>query len=152
MHEPGAAIALLKGASAAAADVFRAILTRGPISRIDIARLLGLSQAAVTKAVGPLLEVGLVSDELELPRDGQPGRPANPLMVVADALVSIGVKVNADEIVGVATDLRTTVLAADRRPLPATTPEATVDAIAATVADLVAALGVAGSDGCAPSG
>jgi predicted NBD/HSP70 family sugar kinase len=149
MHEPGAAVALLKGASAAAADVFRAILTRGPISRIDIARLLGLSQAAVTKAVGPLLEVGLVSDELELPRDGQPGRPANPLMVVADALVSIGVKVNADEIVGVATDLRTTVLAADRRPLPATKPDATVDAIAATVADLVAALGARASRVCA---
>jgi predicted NBD/HSP70 family sugar kinase len=141
MHEPGAAIALLKGASAAAAEVFRAILTRGPISRIDIARLLGLSQAAVTKAVGPLLEVGLVSDELELPRDGQPGRPANPLMVVADALVSIGVKVNTDEIVGVATDLRTTVLAVARRPLPATRPDGTVDAIAASVAELVAALG-----------
>jgi len=141
MHQPGAAVTLLKGASAAAADVFRAILTRGPISRIDIARLLGLSQAAVTKAVGPLLEVGLVSDELELPRDGQPGRPANPLMVVADALLSIGIKVNADEIVGVATDLRTTVLAANRRALKSTTPEATVEAIAATVADLVDALG-----------
>ncbi|GIF63620.1 sugar kinase [Asanoa ishikariensis] len=141
MHQPGAAVALLKGASAAAADVFRAILTRGPISRIDIARLLGLSQAAVTKAVGPLLDVGLVSDELELPRDGQPGRPANPLMVVADALLSIGIKVNADEIVGVATDLRTTVLAANRRALKTTTPQATVDAIAATVADLADALG-----------
>ncbi|MEV4538524.1 ROK family transcriptional regulator [Asanoa sp. NPDC049518] len=141
MHQPGAAVALLKGASAAAADVFRTILTRGPISRIDIARLLGLSQAAVTKAVGPLLEVGLVSDELELPRDGQPGRPANPLMVVADALLSIGIKVNADEIVGVATDLRTTVLAANRRALKSTTPASTVDAIAATVADLVDALG-----------
>ncbi|SNT55272.1 Sugar kinase of the NBD/HSP70 family, may contain an N-terminal HTH domain [Asanoa hainanensis] len=141
MHQPGAAVALLKGASAAAADVFRAILTRGPISRIDVARLLGLSQAAVTKAVGPLLEVGLVSDELEVPRDGQPGRPANPLMVVADALLSIGIKVNADEIVGVVTDLRTTVLAANRRALKSTTPQATIDAIAATVDDLIDALG-----------
>jgi predicted NBD/HSP70 family sugar kinase len=141
MHEAGTAIALLKGASAAAADIFRAILTRGPISRTDIARLLGLSQAAVTKAVGPLLEVGLVSDELELPRDGQPGRPANPLMVVADALVSLGVKVNADEIIGVATDLTTTTLAADRRALKATDPDVVVDAIAATVAALVESLG-----------
>jgi predicted NBD/HSP70 family sugar kinase len=141
MHKAGAAITLLKGASAAAADVFRAILTRGPISRIDIARLLGLSQAAVTKAVGPLLEVGLVSDELELPRDGQPGRPANPLMVVADALVSLGLKVNADEIIGVATDLTTTTLAADRRALKSTDPDVVVDAIAATVAALVESLG-----------
>ncbi|GIF76674.1 ROK family transcriptional regulator [Asanoa siamensis] len=141
MHDAAAAIALLEGASAAAADVFRAILTRGPISRIDIARLLGLSQAAVTKAVGPLLEVGLVSDELSLPRDGQPGRPANPLMVVADALVSIGVKVNADEIVGVATDLTTSVLAVDRRPLKTTSVSSVADAIEACTATLVDALG-----------
>jgi predicted NBD/HSP70 family sugar kinase len=141
MHEADAAIALLKGASAAAADVFKTILTRGPISRIDVARLLGLSQAAVTKAVGPLIEVGLVSDQLELPRDGQPGRPANPVMVVADALVSIGVKVNADEIVGVATDLTTHILAVDRRPLEVTDRDVVVDAIEASTARLADLLG-----------
>ncbi|GAA1862563.1 ROK family transcriptional regulator [Asanoa iriomotensis] len=149
MQDAGAAITLLKGASAAAADVFRAILTRGPISRIDIARLLGLSQAAVTKAVGPLLDVGLVSDELSVPRDGQPGRPANPLMVVADALVSIGVKVNADEIVGVATDLTTQVLASDRRLLKGTTPDVVADAIEASTRALVAALGPLAARLCA---
>jgi predicted NBD/HSP70 family sugar kinase len=149
MPEADAAIALLKGASAAAADVFKTILTRGPISRIDVARLLGLSQAAVTKAVGPLIEVGLVSDQLELPRDGQPGRPANPVMVVADALVAIGVKVNADEIVGVATDLTTHILAVDRRPLTVTDPDVVVDAIATTTARLAVLLGARADRICA---
>ena len=141
MHDADAAIALLKGASAAAADVFKTILTRGPISRIDVARLLGLSQAAVTKAVGPLIEVGLVSDQLDLPRDGQPGRPANPVMVVADALVAIGVKVNVDEVVGVATDLTTGILAVDRRPLKVTDRDVVVDAIEATTTRLTTLLG-----------
>ncbi|MEU8079929.1 ROK family transcriptional regulator [Catellatospora citrea] len=141
MYEPGAAVSLLQGASAAAAEVFKCILTRGPISRIDIARLAGLSQAAVTKAVAPLIGVGLVSDRLESQRDGQPGRPANPLMVVPDALVCLGIKVNADEIVGVATDLTTRILASDRRPLDSTKLDTVVDALEATVHRLVDLLG-----------
>ncbi|MGN9893777.1 ROK family transcriptional regulator [Micromonospora sp. L31] len=141
MNDADAAVSLLQGASAAAAEVFRSILTRGPISRIDIARLTGLSQAAVTKAVAPLIGAGLVSDQLESQRDGQPGRPANPLMVVADALVFVGIKVNADEIVGVATDLTTSILASDRRPLHSTKLDLVVDAIEATTTTLVDTLG-----------
>ncbi|MGN9919117.1 ROK family transcriptional regulator [Micromonospora palomenae] len=141
MNDAGAAVSLLQGASAAAAEVFRSILTRGPISRIDIARLTGLSQAAVTKAVAPLIGAGLVSNQLESQRDGQPGRPANPLMIVADALVFVGIKVNADEIVGVATDLTTSILASDRRPLHSTKLDVVVDAIEATTTTLVDTLG-----------
>ncbi|MDH6462948.1 putative NBD/HSP70 family sugar kinase [Micromonospora sp. A200] len=141
MNDADAAVSLLRGASAAAAEVFRSILTRGPISRIDIARLAGLSQAAVTKAVAPLIGAGLVSNQLESQRDGQPGRPANPLMVVADALVFIGIKVNADEIVGVATDLTTSILASDRRPLHSTKLDVVADAIEATTTTLVDTLG-----------
>ncbi|MGN9806925.1 ROK family transcriptional regulator [Micromonospora sp. L32] len=141
MNDADAAVSLLQGASAAAAEVFRSILTRGPISRIDIARLTGLSQAAVTKAVAPLIGAGLVSNQLESQRDGQPGRPANPLMIVADALVFVGIKVNADEIVGVATDLTTSILASDRRPLHSTKLDVVVDAIEATTTTLVDTLG-----------
>ncbi|MEO3746391.1 ROK family transcriptional regulator [Plantactinospora sp. B5E13] len=149
MNGAAAAVSLLRGASAAGAEVFRSILTRGPISRTDIARLAGLSQAAVTKAVGPLIEVGLVSDHLGSQRDGQPGRPVNPLTVVPDALVALGVKVNADEIVGVATDLTTRILVTDRRPLDSTGLDVVVDAIEATVAGLVDLLGVRAERLCA---
>ncbi|MGS2619898.1 ROK family protein [Micromonospora sp. LZ34] len=58
-------------------------------------------------------------------------------MVVADALVFIGIKVNSDEIVGVATDLTTSILASDRRPLHATKLDVVVDAIEATTTKLV---------------
>ncbi|MBM0224470.1 MULTISPECIES: ROK family transcriptional regulator [Micromonospora] len=149
MSEAAAAVSLLRGASAAAAEVFKSILTRGPITRIDIARLTGLSQAAVTKAVAPLIGAGLVSDQLESQRDGQPGRPANPVMVVPDALVFVGIKVNADEIVGVATDLTTSILASDRRPLRSTNLDIVVDAIEATGTTLVDLLGVRAERICA---
>lgn len=136
-----AALELLHGASAAAVSVFTTILTRGPISRIDVARASGLSQAAVTKAVIPLLAVGLVSDDHDSLRDGHPGRPANPLSVVPDALISFGVKVNAEELIGVATDLTTGVLATSHYPLGSTTFEDVVEGIV-TVADrLTASLG-----------
>jgi predicted NBD/HSP70 family sugar kinase len=136
------AVSLLRGASAAAAEVFKTILTRGPITRIDIARLAGLSQAAVTKAVAPLIGVGLISDQLESQRDGQLGRPANPLMIVPDVLVCLGIKVNADEIVGVATDLTTSILATERSALASTDLDVVVAAIEATATKLADSLDV----------
>ena len=134
-----AALALLRGASAAAVDVFTTILTRGPISRIDVARAAGLSQGAVTKAVIPMLAAGLVSDQHDSLRDGQPGRPANPLSVVPEALIFLGIKVNADELIGVATDLTTGILATSHHPLEGTAFGDVVDAIV-TVADRLTAL------------
>ena len=142
MNEAAAAVSLLRGASAAAAEVFKTILTRGPITRIEIARLAGLSQAAVTKAVAPLIGVGLVSDQLESQRDGQLGRPANPLMIVPEALVCLGIKVNADEIVGVATDLTTNILTTHRCALDSTELDVVVNAIQATAKKLTQSLGV----------
>lgn len=134
-------IALLASSSDAATRVFTTILTRSPISRIDVARRTGLSQAAVTKAVTPLVAAGLVDDSLGLAPTGLPGRPANPVAVVPDAVIALGIKVNADELIGVATDLTTRVLAADRLPLAAHDPEAVVEAVVALCGRLREALG-----------
>lgn len=134
-------IALLASSSDAATRVFTTILTRSPISRIDVARRTGLSQAAVTKAVTPLVAVGLVDDSLGLEPTGLPGRPANPVAVVPDAMVALGIKVNVDELVGVATDLTTRILAAERLPLAAHDPAAVVDAVVALCGRLRKALG-----------
>jgi len=122
-------IALLGSSSDAATRVFTTILTRSPVSRIDVARLTGLSQAAVTKAVTPLVAAGLVSDSLDPHLTGLPGRPVSPVAVVPDALVTLGVKVNADELIGVATDLTTRVLTSDRLPLTSHDPGAVADAV-----------------------
>jgi predicted NBD/HSP70 family sugar kinase len=141
-HDTSTRTSLLRSASVAASAVFTTILTRSPISRIDIARQTGLSQAAVTKAVSPLAAAGLVDVHLDTPRLGNaPGRPANPVAVIADAMAIIGVKVNVDEVIGVVTDLTTTVIAAERVPLVAHDPATVVDAIETVARRLGDALG-----------
>ncbi|VXB34128.1 ROK family transcriptional regulator [Microbacterium sp. 8M] len=132
---------LIRTASEAGSRVFATILTHSPISRIDIARQTGLSQAAVTKAVSPLVAAGLVDAPPASQRDGNPGRPAAPVSIVPDAMVMLGIKVNVDEIIGVATDLATRVLHGEHRPLAAHDPQAVVAAIAEVVRTLEEALG-----------
>lgn len=123
-------VALLGSSSDAATRIFTAILTRSPISRIEVARLTGLSQAAVTKAVTPLVAAGLVSDALDAQQTGLPGRPVSPVAIVPDAVVTLGVKVNVDELIGVATDLTTRIIASERLPLASHDPAAVADAVA----------------------
>ncbi len=64
------------------------VLTRGPISRVDIARLTGLSSAAVTKTARPFIEAGYLEESPGVDRvvTGA-GRPASPLAagLLADA-------------------------------------------------------------------
>ncbi|GAA4154707.1 ROK family protein [Leifsonia shinshuensis] len=133
--------ALLGSASDAATRVFTTILTRSPISRIDVAKLTGLSQAAVTKAVAPLVAVGLLNDSLGPTLTGLPGRPVSPVALVPDAVVTLGVKVNDDELIGVATDLTTRVIASERLPLASRAPAEVIDAIAELCARLAERLG-----------
>jgi predicted NBD/HSP70 family sugar kinase len=99
------ALGVLRAASPAAVDIVTSILTRGPSSRTDVARSTSLSQAAVTKAVAPMIAVGLIVDHDAAPRGGPRGRPANPIKVDPEALIVLGIKVNPGEIIGVATDL-----------------------------------------------
>jgi predicted NBD/HSP70 family sugar kinase len=133
--------ALLQSSSDAATRVFTTILTRSPISRIDVARLTGLSQAAVTKAVAPLVTAGLINDSLDPTLTGLPGRPVSPVAVVPEAVVALGVKVNADELIGVATDLTTRIIASERVPLVSHEPAAVIDAIVDLCASLQDAIG-----------
>ncbi|MGN8048964.1 ROK family protein [Curtobacterium sp. 22159] len=133
--------ALLRASSDASARVFTTILTRSPISRIDVARSIGVSQAAVTKAVNPLIAAGLVDDTLDSTLTGMPGRPVSPVAVVPDAMVAIGVKVNSDELVGVATDLTNRTIVSERMPLATREPAAVIDAVVAICSDLEEQLG-----------
>jgi predicted NBD/HSP70 family sugar kinase len=132
---------LIRSASEAGSKVFATILTRSPISRIDIARHTGLSQAAVTKAVSPLVAAGLVDAPPVTQRDGLPGRPAAPVSIVPDAMVMLGIKINPDEIIAVATDLATNVLVRAQRALATHDPEAVADAVVDVIIALEQDLG-----------
>jgi predicted NBD/HSP70 family sugar kinase len=114
--------------------VFTAVLTEGPLSRVRLARRLGLSSAAVTKAARPLIEMGYLQELAATERTGPgAGRPASPLAVRADREFFVGVKITADELIGVVCDLCAQVRTAVHRPL--TDPD--VEAVLTEVGRLV---------------
>jgi predicted NBD/HSP70 family sugar kinase len=120
----------------AAALVFTTVLTQGPISRVGVSRRTGLSSAAVTKAVRPLLDAGYLMELEEERTELGIGRPASPLQVRADRGFFVGVKVTGDELIGVVADLQARVRTVLHRPLPA--PD--VDVVVAEIGSLTTEL------------
>ncbi|MEU7875226.1 ROK family transcriptional regulator [Dactylosporangium sp. NPDC049140] len=121
-------------AAPAATAVFTAVLTEGPLSRVTLARRLGLSSAAVTKAARPLIDMGYLYELPATERTGEgAGRPASPLAVQADREFFVGVKITADELIGVVCDLRADVRAAAHLPLS----DPSVEGVLADVGRLV---------------
>ncbi|MFE7505941.1 ROK family protein [Promicromonospora sp. NPDC057488] len=126
--------------TATSAEIFTRIITHGPVSRIEIGRLTGLSQAKVTKTVSPLIRDGFVTVG-EHAESSSPGRPVYPLSVVPRSMLAIGVKVNADEIVAVAVSIGNEVLTSTRRPLARHDPETVTAEIVRCARRLVDKLG-----------
>jgi predicted NBD/HSP70 family sugar kinase len=122
--------------SPASVTVFRKILTHGPIGRSDVARATGLSQAAVTKAVNPLIAAGYVEESAAERAGVGAGRPISPLVVVRDRAYIVGVKVTADRSYGVLTDLNAQVLAT----ASAANASPAVDDVVTAVTEVVAEL------------
>lgn len=123
------------------------ILINGPISRSDIARKLGLSAGSLTRLSTPLIQSGLFV-EVEERTDGRAGRPSKPLDVVPESQHFIGMKVTADEVLGVLTNLRAIVLKSKSMAIANRDPESVVQVIAELARELaltvpaVTALGI----------
>jgi predicted NBD/HSP70 family sugar kinase len=115
--------------------IFTTIVTKGPLSRRDIAALTGLSQSTVTKAVKPLLAAGFVVEEKEQAQG--PGRPVIPLRVNPQRHHVVGIKASARELTGVLIDPQADVLASARRSLASSDPEGVAGEIAALAHELI---------------
>jgi predicted NBD/HSP70 family sugar kinase len=127
---------VLLASTPAASLVFTTVLSHGPLTRAEIARRTGLSAAAVTKAVRPLMAVGyLVEDPSAESRTL--GRPACPVRVDPGKAFFIGVKVTGDEIIAVLTDLCCRVRVARHLLLSAHEPEKVLPEITAMVQELL---------------
>jgi predicted NBD/HSP70 family sugar kinase/biotin operon repressor len=127
----------MPAASPAAELVFTTLLTEGPLSRVAVSARTGLSSAAVTKAVRPLLGTGFL---IELTGGGtgeRIGRPAVPLQVNAERARFAGVKLTVDEAVGVVVDLQARVRATHHLPLPSADAGQAVDAIGELLGELL---------------
>lgn len=107
--------------------VFEAVLTRGPLSRRDAARITGLSAASVTKLVKPMITHGYLVENVR--EAGVPGRPQIPLQVDAGRHHAVGIKLMDGEIVGVVVDLHAEVQSAHRMKFADTRPSGVVSII-----------------------
>ncbi|GAA2736556.1 ROK family transcriptional regulator [Pedococcus aerophilus] len=96
--------------------------TRGPSSRAEIARSLGVSPATVTQTTKELLARELVTELESVPSQG--GRPARLLGLVRTAGGAIGAKVTADHVALVSVDLDGTVRSSRTVPFDPAHPSA----------------------------
>ncbi|MCX5528441.1 ROK family transcriptional regulator [Streptomyces bobili] len=128
-------------ATPAAAHLFTTVLSHGPLTRLEMARRAGLSPAAVTKAVRPLIASGYLAEEADTGGEAEVrpalGRPATLVRVDGGRALFIGVKLTGDEIIGVLTDLCCRILLARRVPLADRDPDAVLDATTDLVRELL---------------
>ncbi|WP_328833513.1 MULTISPECIES: ROK family transcriptional regulator [unclassified Streptomyces] len=116
----------------AVSQVFTTVLSHGPLTRLEVARRTGLSAAAVTKAVRPLMEAGYLAEGADQDAPPALGRPANLVRVDGGRALFIGVKVTGDEIIAVLADLCCRLRVARHVPLTDHDPKA----VLASIADL----------------
>jgi predicted NBD/HSP70 family sugar kinase len=115
------------------------VLINGPISRSDIARKLDLSAGSLTRLSTPLIESGLLV-EVEEKTDGRAGRPSKPLDIVPESQHFIGMKLTADAVLGVLTDLRANILTSRSVELATRDPESVVALIANVASELASSV------------
>jgi predicted NBD/HSP70 family sugar kinase len=123
----------------AVALVFQTVLAHGPLSRAEVGRRTGLSPGAVTKAAVPLLDDDWIVEIGPPPGDRPAGRPATLMAVRPERTGFLGVKVTADELFGVITDLTARPLATRRAALDSRDVGSVVLAIGQLARKLVAA-------------
>ncbi|MFE5813526.1 ROK family protein [Streptomyces sp. NPDC056479] len=125
----------------AASQIFTTVLSHGPLTRLEVARRAGLSPAAVTKAVRPLIEAGYLVEDVDETARPTLGRPANPVRVDGGRALFIGVKVTGDEIIGVLTDLCCRIRVARHAPLPDPEPKGVLASVTELAGELLAEAG-----------
>jgi predicted NBD/HSP70 family sugar kinase len=103
------------------AHVLRTIRARGPISRAELAKAIGLSKPTVNEVVEALLAEGIVleSQENGSDRPTRPGRRARLLRFRADRGNVLGIDIGANKLLVFVADLNGDVLASERRPVRA---------------------------------
>jgi glucokinase-like ROK family protein len=92
--------------------ILLALLRHPHISRVDLAKMTGLSNTTITNLITELLVQGIVTEEgtTQLQRRRGAGRPRTSLQLVPDARHAIGVHIGVGRIRVALTDLKATVL------------------------------------------
>jgi predicted NBD/HSP70 family sugar kinase len=121
--------------------VLEMLRDRGPCTRADLTRLSGLSAPTISKAVGSLLESGLLEEGA--PIQGAPGRPGTLMRLARDRAQVIGVVLDSPRCSLVPAALDGTIRHDARVDFPTpSTYEALLDEVAASASALIARDGV----------
>ncbi|HML40196.1 MAG TPA: ROK family transcriptional regulator [Bellilinea sp.] len=118
------------------AAILTTIKSNGLIDRAQVARLTGLSPATVTGITSELIEEGLVFEKQ--PGDSRGGRPPILLAINPRGGFVVGIKLMEDHALGALTDLESTVIAKDSRPLKNKNSSEAIAVLSALVQSLVA--------------
>ncbi|MFD4506843.1 ROK family protein [Streptomyces sp. NPDC058457] len=130
----------------AAALVFQTLLQHGPLSRAELGRRTGLTAGAVTKAAASLMADDWIAEGGRPTGERTNGRPATLVTVRADRALFAGVKVTAEELIGVLADVTARPLATHRVRLDSRDVGTVVLAVARLVDRLRAAANLAKAD------
>jgi predicted NBD/HSP70 family sugar kinase len=126
------------------------ILIHGPLSRVELARRLGLSGPSLTRLTKPLITAGTLIEQR--PLVAPLGRPQLPLDLDSAAELFAGVKITADASYTVVTDLRGSIRAERNSLLPGHDPGEVADVVARDVTALAEALGAPSAVGVSLGG
>ncbi|MEV0348014.1 ROK family transcriptional regulator [Nonomuraea sp. NPDC050680] len=107
----------------AARSIVKELIIHGPQSRTALARTLRLSTGSLTRLTKPMVDAGLLI-EGDVVHDPVNGRPTRPLDVAAGEHCFFGVKLTADRVHAVVTDLRAQIVAARDEPISDHRPQA----------------------------
>jgi predicted NBD/HSP70 family sugar kinase len=94
----------------------RAVLDHGPVARSTIARIVGLSPAAVTRLTGDLVAAGLLRECAQPAGPKGVGRPHVPVDIDVTRRVALGLHVALSHTTLALLDLRGRVIAKERLP------------------------------------
>lgn len=122
------------------------MLRRGvPLTRADLARELSLTRATIGRAIGELLEAGLVTETLDRTDGSRAGRPGTIIRLNPDGAYSIGIDISSASLTGVLLDLDMRVLRRIAVPLGPNAADvpAVIERMAHFPAQLLAAAGIA---------
>lgn len=128
------------------------VLIHGSRSRAELARRTGLSRATLMRLTRDLVALGLVTEgetpdgsggrEARRSIEAEPavakgrGRPSEYLRLRPSSAYFVGIKLTGDALYAAVTDLHSTVVATDERPLPARDVDTVVGLIATVIGEL----------------
>jgi predicted NBD/HSP70 family sugar kinase len=121
-----------------AAAVLQAALDHGPVARSTVARLAGLSPAAVSRLCADLAGAGLLRDAPEAAGPKGVGRPHVPVDVDTSRRVACGVHIAVRDATLALLDLRGRVIARERIPFTSAEPGPSLRLVARRVRGFVA--------------